>query len=310
MSTENQGGISENQAEEFVKMEEESKQTPGSLGKVDIQKKNFEMPDHIGYIKVPVNDLPSQGLFYPEGTVILIRAATVAEIRHWSTIDETNYSNMDDVLNFIIEKCVKIQFPERPSSWKDIKDIDRFYLIFAVREFTFKNGENKLYVPGDGGKVEVTKDMISYFKLDDKIRNFYDAEKKCFIIRKGGKLNLKQDIYFHIPSIGVAQFIKNYIQSKQRNQQEFDESFIKYANFLFEDWRGLTHSQYEKAVSDSTVWSIEQISLYDKFTELLASGVDPKIVYTSGGTEREAPLNFSGGIKSLFIISDILDQLV
>ena len=290
--------------EQYVKDQEQKT----SLGKVNLNK-DRPMVGEIGYIEVPIKDLPSQGLFYPEGTQIVIRAASVAEIRHWSTIDETNYSNMDDILNFVIEKCVKIKFPDRPSTWKDIKDIDRFYLIFAVREFTFKNGENKLYVPGkESERIEVTKDMISYFTMEDRIKKFYDHESKSFIVRKNERIS--DDVQFFIPSIGVAQFIKSYVQGKQRENKEFDESFIKFGNFIFEDWRSLTLNSYEKAVSDSIGWDIGTISLYDKFTELLASGVDPKIIYKSGGMEQEAPLNFSGGIKSLFIISDILDELV
>ena len=41
----------------------------------------------IGWKNVPLENLPSQGLFYEESTQIAIRAASVAEIRHWSTID-------------------------------------------------------------------------------------------------------------------------------------------------------------------------------------------------------------------------------
>lgn len=297
----------ENNIEEYVKDQERS-QAPPSLGRVNT---NVEMPlmADVGYLKIPMKDLPSQGLFYPDETQIVIRAASVGEIRHWSSIDETDYSNMDDILNFIIEKCVRVKIPNLPATWKDIKDIDRFYLIFAIREFTFKNGENKLYVPGDDNqRIEVTKDMISYFNLDDKINKFYDQESRNFVVRKNKRIN--EDIEFFIPSIGLAQFIKNYVQEKRRNNKPFDESFIKFASFIFSDWRGLTHDKYEKVVSNSVDWSIEKISLYDKFTELLAGGINPKIVYESGGMEQEAPLNFSGGIKSLFIISDILDELV
>ena len=49
----------------------------------------------------------------------------------------------------------------------------------------------------------------------------------------------------------------------------------------------------------------------DKLVELLSSSINPAIVYqTSGGGEGRAPLNFQGGVKSLFLISDIFDELV
>jgi hypothetical protein len=100
----------------------------------------------LGWKNVPVENLPSQGLFYEVGTQVAIRAAGVAEIRHWSTIDENDLLGVDDMLNFIIEKCCRIKVPGKPGTYKDLKEIDRFSLIFAIRDFTFKNGENKMYV--------------------------------------------------------------------------------------------------------------------------------------------------------------------
>jgi len=149
-----------------------------SLGKAD--KFNRPMYDEedlgseLGWKQMPLENLPSQGLFYEANTQIAIRAATVAEIRHWSTIDENDLLGVDDMLNFIIEKCCRIKVPGKPGSYKDLKEIDRFYLIFAIRDYTFKNGENKMMVNVSGTdgvdeKIEVTKDVIDYFKADDRL---------------------------------------------------------------------------------------------------------------------------------------------
>ena len=42
----------------------------------------------IGYKNIPVINLPSKGMYYPLDWYITIRPATVAEIRHFSSIDE------------------------------------------------------------------------------------------------------------------------------------------------------------------------------------------------------------------------------
>ena len=44
--------------------------------------------DNLGYLKIDVKTLPTQGLFYPEGTEISIRAARGGEIKHWSTMKD------------------------------------------------------------------------------------------------------------------------------------------------------------------------------------------------------------------------------
>jgi len=266
----------------------------------------------LGWKNVPIENLPSQGLFYEVGTQVAIRAAGVAEIRHWSTIDENDLLGVDDMLNFIIEKCCRIKVPGKPGTFKDLKEIDRFYLIFAIRDFTFKNGENKMYVnaadeEGVEEKVEVTKDIIDYFNPDEKLMNYFDRERRCFDIKMKNGENFQ--IYF--PSLGIMSFIKNFVKNKQQAGQNFDKAFIKYAPFLFPDWKGLTQATYDKAVQESYTWSLQKISVLDKIVEMLSASVNPQVRYiTSAGGEAVAPLNFRGGIKSLFLISDIFGELV
>ena len=285
-----------------------------SLGKAAkfIDEDESPLAAEIGWKNVPIEYLPSQGMFYSDGTQIAIRAASVSEIRHWSTIDENDLLGVDDMLSFIVEKCVRIKIPNKATSHKDLKEIDRFYLIFAVRDYTFKNGENKIFanVPDEDGqdqKIEVTKDLIDYFNPDERLLNYYSHEEKCYIF------NLKNGESFkmYFPSLGVMNFIKNFMKIKQQQGGKFDKSFIKYAPFLFEDWRTVSQNTYDKASQDSVNWSLSKISVLTKITDMLASSVNPQIRYVNeGGTEFRAPLNFQGGIKSLFLISDIFGELV
>jgi hypothetical protein len=286
--------------------------TLGTAEKFKVHDVDDPLAAELGWKNIPIDYLPSQGLFYDSGTQVVIRAATVAEIRHWSTIDENDLIGVDDMLNFIIEKCCKIKIPGRAASFKDLKEIDRFYLIFAIRDYTFKNGENKLYVnatDSDGvtDKIEVTKDVIDYFNPDERMMKYFSHEEHCFKLemKNGEKFNM----YF--PGLGVMAFIKNYIKTKQQQGQNFDKAFIKYAPFLFNDWRSLTQAAYDKAVQDSYSWSVTRISALDKLVEILSASVNPQVKYVSpSGAEVTAPLNFQGGIKSIFLISDIFGELV
>jgi len=45
-------------------------------------------------------------MFYPDNTKILIRAATVPEIRQWSTIDDRDLIKTSDVMDKMIEKHI------------------------------------------------------------------------------------------------------------------------------------------------------------------------------------------------------------
>ena len=287
-----------------------------SLGKAD--KFNRPMYDEedlgseLGWKQMPLENLPSQGLFYEANTQIAIRAATGAEIRHWSTIDENDLLGVDDMLNFIIEKCCRIKVPGKPGSYKDLKEIDRFYLIFAIRDYTFKNGENKMMVNVSGTdgvdeKIEVTKDVIDYFKADDRLMNFYKSEEQTFHI----KMKNGEEFRLHMPTIGTMIFIKNYLKGRQQGGQSFDKAFTKYAPFIFGDWKTLSQNTYERAVQDSYAWSLHRISVMDKIVDILSNSIKPQIRYVSTtGSESTAPLSFPGGIKSIFLISDIFGELV
>lgn len=273
---------------------------------------NSNLVAELGWKNMPMDSLPSQGLFYAPGTQVAIRAATVSEIRHWSTIDDNDLMAADDMLNFIIEKCCRIKVPGKPGSYKDLKEIDRFYLIFAIRDYTFKNGENRLFVSvsdedGSEMKIEVTKDSLDYFNPDEKLMNYYKADEQCFDIQmKNGEA-----FKVYLPSLGVMMFIKNYVRQKQQAGQNFDKTFVKYAPFAFADWKTLNQNAYDKAVQDSFTWSLQRISVIDKIVQLLASSITSSIKYqTANGGEGTAPLNFPGGIKSLFLISDIFGELV
>ena len=288
---------------------------PTALGKA----KKFQdreddslLASEIGWKNIPMDSLPTGGHFYPEGTQIAIRSASVSEIRHWSTIDQNDLLSMDDMLNFIIEKCCRIKIPNRSTTHRNLVELDRFYLIFAIRDLTFKNGENKLVitVSDDNGveeKIEVTKDSLDYFNPDERLQKYYDSSERCF------KIQMKNGESFNIylPTLGIMNFIKNFIKKKQNENKNFDRTFIKYAPFVFPDWNILTQAVYEREAQNSLEWSLQKISVIDKLVEILSSSINPQVRYvSSNGGERVAPLDFQGGIKSIFLISDIFGELV
>jgi hypothetical protein len=254
-----------------------------------------------------LEDLPTQGLFYPQGTEIVIKSATAGEIRHWSALNEEDLSALDDMLNYVVERCVSIKFPNQPSSWRDLKEVDRFYLLLAVRERTFYKGENKLQVKvSETEKLDVTKDMIEYITFDDRIMKYYDPDKRCINLKwKSGKYT---PIY--LPSVGVTQWLKNYVIRKSQMQESFDQDFLNFAPFIIPDWRGLNDATYQQFIEESLKWSNAEISMLTKIREIFADTIDPVIRYKDEqGGEREIPLNFLGGIKSIFLVSDPFSEL-
>ena len=273
------------------------------------KEEHIALGNQIGWSQIKLVELPTQGLFYPEGTEIAIKAATGAEIRHWSTLNEDDLSALDDMLNYVIERCAAIKFPNGTmSSWKDLKEVDRFYILLAIREKTFAKGENMLQVKvSETKKVDVAKEMVDYITFDERLMKYYDPTKRCISLtfKKTGKV-----VEVNLPSVGVTNWLKNYVTRKAQMQEAFDIDFLNFAPFVIQDWRGLNDVSYEKYVFESTHWSNAEISMLTEIRQIFADTIDPVIKYhDEQGGERTIPLNFQGGIKSIFLISDPFSEL-
>ena len=98
----------------------------------------MKMPEN-GYNSIPLVNLPSAGKFYSPGFSITIKPATAKEVRHFSSIDERDPIDLYDKVNYIIKNNCK--FP-RGFTYKDVLDIDRFAIVYSIRQITFKNQPN------------------------------------------------------------------------------------------------------------------------------------------------------------------------
>ena len=301
----------------------QSEETPG-LGRIEPQRQprtEFSPGLEFGWKNLPMAVLPSKGLFYPEGTKIAIRAAEVKEIRHFSSIDEEDLIDLNERLNFILSKCSTMNFPnEGVVSYKDLKQEDRFFLIMAIRDLTFVQGENRIIVTPEtscGKKeacpisngIELRTGILSDYEIDPKVMKYYSPVSRNFVfpVRKIGK-----EIRMTVPSIGVMDAISSFVVESERKGTQVDESFVKIAPFIFEEWRRLDSKQIAQRMAEADEWSKEEFSLYFELSETIKIGtqLDINVTCPTCGAEVTAPITFPGGFKSLFVISDIFGELL
>ena len=77
------------------------------------------------------------------GIKIKIRAAKVHEIQAYSIISNENILDVTEKMNQMLSSCVKVTLPNgQNGSYKDIKDGDRLFIIFMIRELTFQKGNS------------------------------------------------------------------------------------------------------------------------------------------------------------------------
>jgi hypothetical protein len=297
---------------------------PPDLGRIEPQRvpqPEFSPGLEFGWKNLPLSVLPSKGLFYPEGTKIAIRAAEVREIRHFSSIDEEDLIDLNERLNFILSKCSTMHFPsEGVVSYKDLKQEDRFFLVMAIRDLTFIQGENRIIItptttcgkkeacPIANG-IELRTGILSDYEIDSRVMKYYSPISRNFVfpVRKIGK-----EIRMTVPSIGVMEAVSSFVVESERKGIEVEESFVKIAPFIFEEWRGLDSDKIKQRMLESNDWSKEEFSLYFELCETIKIGtqLDVNVMCPTCGVEVTAPITFPGGFKSLFVISDIFGELL
>lgn len=273
---------------------------------------------------LPLTNLPSKGLFYPDGAELTFRSATASEVRHWSTIDEDDILDIDDKLNFIIEKCVrfKINGGHTWLSWRDILEIDRLYIVFLIHEITFPDGQNELFVKLECNaacteedrykdEVKVRSQMLQFFEMPEELMQWYSPQYKCFEV-VSEKLN--ETFYLYAPTIGTVERLRKRIAEIKSQGRQVDKAFIKVAPYLIQDWNSFGPNEYSQLFSSSLSWHINKFTFITKFAEQMRAARENSIVTSCPkcGSKLTSPIfsRDSFTIKDLFLISGRLSQLV
>lgn len=281
-------------------------------------------PNDSHWKNVPLENLPSRGLFYPEDAEITIKAATVSEIRQWSTIDDSDLLDVDDKLNYIIEKCCRFKIKGGRSwlSWRDISELDRLALIFLIQELTFPADQNSIYVKfqcdgpcsGDSiwaDEVKIKSRMMSFIDYPEDVMKYYSPQLKCFEVNSE-KLN--ETFYLYMPTIGAVEKLRARITEIRRNGGQPDKAFVTVAPYLIQDWNSLTRDSYQQLSQSSFGWHINKFTFIKKFTEKIEKARLTSVSTTCPKCNKpvSSPLFSKSGftIKDIFLISGGLDELI
>lgn len=307
----------QNLEEQYKKMVETTEQhdAPINLGKVDMSRhatQTAQDPDAVlGYYNIELENLPSGGRFYPADAVISIRSARVAEIRHFSTVDDSNLVDIEEKLNYIIKNCIRFTSKNKVLSYKDILEEDRVFLLLSIRDLTFPEPENKLMVTaktkdGEEFDVEIASRYFQLSNIPDEIQKYYDPSTRCFEVqtRSFGTISMRP------PSIGVMEVITDYIRVRQMEKKPWDQSFIQILPYIQLDWRGFNEAAIFKGEVNFQAWNEKKYMLVYKLAEQMKIGVQPEMLVQHEDEEVLVPISFRDGIKSLFIIQDFSSELL
>ena len=128
MSEQNKGNLSE---EEYLKkhlsdLEEGKKQINSDIPFSEAEPTNTESSrvNDLQYFNFSVDQLPC-GLFYPKGTLVMVRPAQVREIQAYSMVDDNNFYDIVEKMNGMLQSCIRVKYPDgKVGSYLEIKDQD------------------------------------------------------------------------------------------------------------------------------------------------------------------------------------------
>lgn len=273
----------------------------------------------VGYTALDLSEFPSKGKFYRDDFEIHIRPAKVAEVRTFSTIDENNLREVDEGLNNIVVSCSKVMYGTTRGSYKDILEEDRIYLILSIRELTFKTGEQTLMMPvgkkscksqdcKSQDSMELRTSNLQFNSVVEKFEKYYDDSDRCYSVatKSYGVIQMAP------PTIGVMRAITDYIRDREEKNLGWDKSTLAILPYLQREWRGWNEKDIFAKITSFQGWDSTKYTIVYRLAEDMKVGVKPEMVFPckSCGEEVSVPLTFPGGIKALFIVSDISAELL
>jgi hypothetical protein len=273
----------------------------------------------LNFINVPIDILPA-GSFYKKGTQIKIRSANVSEVQAYSVVDEKNYIDITEKMNEMLSACVRyIHANGTIGSYKNIKDGDRIFLIFMIKELTFQRGntlakdhvcehcKHEFKISFRATPSDAMPRTFVNFERPKDIEKFYDSNEKCYV------LNINNSQWkIAPPTIGIQEIFYNNIKTKVGDQKTPNISLLKILPYLLYDRDKITDEGIEAKEKEFKSMDMETFQILNQFVDKMKFGIEKlKTVCPNCSQEVYAPMNFQRyGAASLFVIPDFLDDFI
>lgn len=281
---------------------------------------DFKTPSR-EYMVIPVDILPC-GNFYKPGTKISIRAAKVEEVQAYSVVDDKNPMDWVDKMNDILKSCVRFINPNGMNgSYKDVKDSDRVFLIFMIRELTFPGGKNlskevvcgacrhEFEIPYRATHSEDKAKTFVNFEMPEKIHKFYDEFERAYVVKINDKNGNPVEYKMAPPTIGMQEMLFGDVKEKVQTEKEPNISFLKVIPYQMYDRTSITPEGIKAKEKEYRSMDMTTFQILNKFVDNMKFGIkELSMRCPECGEEVHTQMTFPEGVSSIFVIPDALEQ--
>lgn len=259
------------------------------------------------YLTFDTSEFPC-GKFYPQGTIFKIRAAQVREIQAYSMVDDSNFYDVVEKMNDMLRSCVRVKYSDgRVGSYLDIRDQDRIYLIFLIRELTFQQG-NSLSVDskctcGETIPLELKRSCFKFHQLDSKLDNHFSPRISSYVFKiKNGK-----EYILTPPTIGLQKSFTDYIIRENNDKISPNLAFLKIIPFLLEGRTSITYDGIKAKLLEFEQIDDISFQFLNGAVSKMTFGIEKLSTYCGCGEEVTADMQFPNGASSVFVISNAFE---
>lgn len=280
-------------------------------------KPQIKNSEEIEYSNISLNILPA-GRFYKSGTKISIRAAKVSEIQSYSMVNDNNYVDITEKMNELLSRCLLFTYPDgTKGSYKDIKDSDRIFIIFMIRELTFQGGntltktvncpycDHEFTIPFRSTPNNDYPTTFELYEPSEIIEDFYNKETKTYQL-------VYNDVAWELapPTIGIQEDFYKEITRNVEDNKKPDIAFMKIMPFLLHDRNSIDEKEIKDKLKEFK--NMDDIVLFQGLNEVVDNmkiGIKGlKMKCPECGQEVHTELTFPGGASTLFELPNILSR--
>ena len=262
------------------------------------------------YFNFDIRELPC-GQFYPTGTLFMVRPAQVKEIQAYSMVDDQNFYDIVEKMNDILQSCVRVKYSDgKIGSYLDIKDQDRLFLVFLIRELTFQSG-NSLSVNakcscGQEVAISLNKENFVFHEIDEKLAKFYSRNSGSYHFKtvNGKTFELTP------PNIGLQKAFTEYIMKENNEKRNPNLAFLKIIPFMMNGRTSITYDGVKAKVKEFEEMDDISFQFLNAAVGKMTFGIKELKKLCQCGEEVHTDMQFPNGASSIFVIHDAFEAYI
>ena len=192
----------------------------------------------------------------------------------------------------------------------DIKDQDRLFLIFLIRELTFQEG-NGLSVNvrcscGQENAVELKKDNFVYHEIDEKLGKFYNKGTGSYQFKT---INNKS-YELTPPNIGLQKAFSDYILRENNEKRTPNLAFLKIIPFMLTGRSNITYDGVKAKLKEFEDMDDISFQFFNAAVGKMTFGIKELKKNCSCGEEVHTEMQFPNGASGIFVIHDAFEAFI